>query len=381
MSRPSMRARFLGTGVAALALLAAGCTDSGAPIVIGVAGSFHAKPMMNNLLGAQLAVEEANANGGIEGRRLEIAIGDDMRSGEQAALVAERFVQDRRVVAVAGHVLSTTMLAAAPLYDGHLAAVATLASAPALTGISPWVFRVAASDDVLGSDLARFVVDQRWTSAAILYRNDPYGRAFASVFADAFSAAGGGSVDAYAVSDEAATPEDMDVYMRTLAARKPDVLLIVSSTAIGVTMLQAARAHRLDIPIIGSDGWSYDLLLAEPAAEGIYSPASFLSDDEDSASVAFRARFRQRFGEEPGQYGAAGYDATIAIIAAIRSAGTDRKRVRDALASQQRAPVLGATGPISFVDGDRAERSGGIVRIQNGKARTYRRWDDRTVPP
>ena len=71
------------------------------------------------------------------GRRFEIVFADDSGGGVRASAIAQQFVDSTRIVAVVGHVNSGAMVAAAHVYDKHLAAVATTATSPSLTGISP----------------------------------------------------------------------------------------------------------------------------------------------------------------------------------------------------------------------------------------------------
>jgi branched-chain amino acid transport system substrate-binding protein len=369
----------------ALALLgllgSLGCRDGQAPIRIGVAGPFRNAPLDDNLRGAVMALEEANARGGVRGRHLEIVVGEDSGTGHRAAVVAEQFVQDPTVVAVVGHLSSSAMLSVAPLYDRGLAAVATMATAPELSGISPWVFRIASSDAVLGMDLARFAISNRWRRVAVLYQNDLYGRALASMFEIALEEAGGTVVASDPVSIQATTAGEFTVFMRTYALRRPDAILFITAPGLGRRVLRDAAMADLRIPIIGSDGWSPQQLAADPVAQGIYVPSLFLSDESDSAASAFRARFREKYGHEPGPYGATGYDAMTVVIAAITIAGPNRKGVRSALEATRLSPVSGVTGPISFLAGDRQQRLGGLVRIEGGVVKTHVRWRDLAVPP
>lgn len=362
-------------------VFAVSCGEDRTPIRIGLAGPFRFATIVDNQYGAELAIAEANAHGGINGRPLEASLGEDGGNGGAAVRIAERYVKDPSVVAVIGHMSSQTTLLAAPLYDGHLAAVATMASSPELTNISPWVFRIAASDAVLGADLARFAISKHWRHVAILYLNDSYGRAFSLAFERALIADGGLAILNDAITPVAKDTSDYRVFVRTYAKRRPDAIVLVTSPGIGTDFLHAAASARLNIPIIGSDGWSPERLATDAAAEGVYIPSSFLADNRDSVANGFRRRFRARYGHEPDMYGATGYDAALVVIAAIRRAGPDRERVRDAIASHATSPVRGATGPISFISGDRVPRFGGLVRIEGGKVRTYLHWQDVSARP
>src|SRR5207244_12215017 len=100
--------------------------------------------------GGQLAVEDINEAGGIDGHPLRLISRDDEGDGTVAAKIARDFVATRSISAVIGHVNSSGMLSAAPIYDGQLAAVATSATSPDLTAISRWVFRIISSDSLNG---------------------------------------------------------------------------------------------------------------------------------------------------------------------------------------------------------------------------------------
>src|SRR5207248_11746286 len=100
------------------------------------------------------------------------------------------FVNTHAISAVIGHVNSSGMLSAAPVYDGQLAAVATSATSPDLTGISSWVFRIISSDSLNGIALANFASNfgQRApASVAVLYENITYGRGIADYLRSFFT--------------------------------------------------------------------------------------------------------------------------------------------------------------------------------------------------
>ncbi|MEP6835540.1 MAG: ABC transporter substrate-binding protein [Gemmatimonas sp.] len=355
------------------------CQDDTRPIRIGTVGPYLSTTGADNLRGVQMAVAEANAHGGINGRQLELVVGNDSANGEKAVRIADGFIKDPSIVAVAGHMTSGAMIPTAQLYDGQLAAVATMATSPQLTNISPWVFRVTASDVTLAANLAQFVASKHWARVAILYENDSWGRALSNAFQTAQLSAGGQTISADPVSTRLLDPNTLDlgVYLRTVAKSQPDVLMFIgSNNTVGLRFLRQAAARNLHIPIVGSDGLSPQRLATEPSAQGVYFPSTFVADESDSVANDFRDRFKARFGYEADMYAALGYDATLAIISAIRVAGPDRARVRAALASSANAGVRGATGNISFVNGDRKERFGGLVRIEGGVVKTYLHWKD-----
>src|ERR1019366_9270434 len=162
-----------------LLLVASACSPGGgggggASYTIAAAGPWQLSHGRNTRMGIELALKEINDAGGVNGHKLQVKEADDRADGATAAQIAQKFVDDKTVLAVVGHVTSGAMVAAVQVYDGHLAAVATSASSPDLTGISKWAFRVISSDSANGADMARFAVRTGHKRAAILYENDNY---------------------------------------------------------------------------------------------------------------------------------------------------------------------------------------------------------------
>jgi branched-chain amino acid transport system substrate-binding protein len=149
---------FQSTKRLALVLALTACSRGGVgTVTFGAAGPWSEAYGAANKRGIDLALEEINNSPEWAGkRRLNILFKDDSGSGVVASDIAQRFVADVRVVAVVGHVNSSAMVAAAHVYDRHLPAVATTATSPLLTGLSPWAFRVISSDSANGRTIARF---------------------------------------------------------------------------------------------------------------------------------------------------------------------------------------------------------------------------------
>ena len=158
-----------------VAIVLAACShESSRTVTFGAAGPFNQAYGLANKQGIQLAVDEINASPGwASSRHLSIQFADDSGNGTRASSVAQEFVNSPRIVAVVGHVNSGAMVSAAHVYDKHLAAVATTATSPVLTGISPWAFRVITSDSVNAQTIAQFVSARGRTRVAILYENNP----------------------------------------------------------------------------------------------------------------------------------------------------------------------------------------------------------------
>jgi len=341
-----------------------GCTsgNSGKSYLLGSAGPWTQGFGLANRRGIELARDEINAAGGIKGKQLEIQFEDDSGSGVVAARIAKQFVDNPAVLAVVGHVTSGAMLAAARVYNGNLVAIATTATNPALTGISPWTFRVTSSDSANGVQLARAIAALGLKRAAILYENDGYGRGLAASFRAEFK----GQI----ISDDPIGGDisDAEPFISYFKKSQPDVVLVAGTEASGLVILREARRQQLRVQFVGGDGWTL-VVDDTTASEGALVGAPFTADDQRPEARKFAEAFRARFKVEPDGNAALGYDATITLARAIGAAGADRDAIRRWLhALDERTAVPGASGPIRFrADGDPVGKGMVLTRARNGR--------------
>ncbi len=354
--------RYLASWLLLLCTIVAGCGGDDS-IVIGAAGPWGESYGATNRRGVELAVEEINAAGGINGRKLEVVMHDDEADGARAAAIANWFVDSSRVVAVVGHVNSGAMVSAARVYDGRLAAIATTATSPDITGISPWVFRVTLSDSATAASLARFTARLGHRRVAILYENDSYGRGLADSFAQSFT----GEIISY--DPIASGDQNFEPFVTYLRSQAPDAVFLASTDQAGIAFLREAKRQRLRAAFLGGDGWD-GVVADSAAAEGAYIATAFSPEDPRPEARAFAARYRQRFGVNPeGNSPFMAYDATHLLATVIERVGTDRRKIRAYLASMNESRAHnGVTGKIYFGDGgDPVGREVTILQVQGGR--------------
>ena len=348
-------------GAFLLAVFALACANEPADIVLGAAGPWKEGYGAMNKRGIDLAVEEINAAGGVRGRPLRVLDRDDGADGKRAASIALEFVRNPQVSAVIGHVNSGTMVAAAKIYDGSLPAVATTATSPDLTGISPWVFRVIASDSATGVQLAQFVRRLGHTRVAILYENDSYGRGLAEAFRRSFEGV------ILGIDPIPSGAGDFEPYISFLRQQAPDLVFVAGTEASGMAILREAKRQALTAAFIGGDGWTG--IVGEPAAEGTYVGAPFTAADQRVEAQKFVTAFRRKYSMTPDGNAALAYDATKLLARVVGEVGPDRAAIRERLASlDERTAYRGVTGAIHFLDsGDPFGKSVIIARVHDGE--------------
>ncbi|HEY0971629.1 MAG TPA: ABC transporter substrate-binding protein [Gemmatimonadales bacterium] len=303
--------------------------------------------------GAALAVEHLNAAGGAP-----IALRRPPAGARGAVAIAAALRDDPSVVGVVGHPESGTTLEAIPIYEDAersgeraLVAVSPTATSPALSGRSPWFFRVCPSDVEASRAVARFVGDSlRARRAAVIYYNDSYGRDWTKAFAATFQASGGSLVLRAPYLPDMA---EWGAYAGQLRRLGADVLLFPGDAADAENAIRALRAAGVDIPFIGGDPVS---ALEERAAEFAGARYTAFFDPRHAGTSAARTfvdAYRARWGSVPDQRAALAYDAATLIGRAAREVRGDRRAVRDYLAGVGSThPALeGVTGRIAFDSG------------------------------
>ncbi|HEX6051354.1 MAG TPA: ABC transporter substrate-binding protein [Gemmatimonadaceae bacterium] len=338
-------------GALAIGLGCAGSTDDGGPIRIGIAADLKRPNMQSVFRGVELAVEQLNAEA--SGRTFEIGKPPSEATG--AVEIAAALRDDPRVVAVVGPADSRSSREAAPIFsddDGGgqraLAAVSPTSTSIALTGISPWMFRVCPSDAASSRAAARYVLDSLgFRRATIMYRNDSYGRGWSSAFSQAFAAGGGTVLER---NPHIADMNEWRAYAGVVKLTRPEIILFPGSPADLAGLAGSLRAIGAETPVLGGDAISE---LEARAAEfaGVRYIAFFqASRVRTPEAKAFVSAFTKKYGVAPEQRSALAYDATMIIARAALEVGADRARIRDFLASigTSRPAMTGVTGPIAF---------------------------------
>ncbi len=334
--------------VAALLLTVSACTNAAAfddSVAIGV-GALPGRPGYENVVrGVELAVIQLNSAPGI---RFRVALPADSATSAVAVAAAHR--ADPSVVAVVGHPESGNTQLAIPVYsalgDGGRNAVAVIsptASSPALSGISDWFFRVAPSDEAGARDVARFAYDSLgFRSAAVIYRNDSYGRDWTTAFAETYQQLGG----RITIRDPYLTGQtDWELYATHVAGRDPDVVLFPGDAGDAALFLRALKAAGARAQFIGGDGT--EAIAQQAEFTGARYVTFFRADRATSAEAKrFLQAWQSAFREPPDMFGALSYDAAMAIGAAVRGAKPrTRTGVRNALVGLN---MEGVAGQIAF---------------------------------
>ena len=171
--------------------------------------------------GAKIAIEDA---GDVYGFKFELDAEDDSGDAEGGAAVANKFVSDQSIVAVAGHIFSGASAAAIPIYEkAGIPMLSPSATNPQLTQQGSKVFnRIVFTDDQQGADAAKYLFNKMGIkNLAVMHDGSDYGKGLADIVAKTFTDLGGTVVDT-----EAITPGETDyiAVLSTIAAKSPQAL-------------------------------------------------------------------------------------------------------------------------------------------------------------
>lgn len=314
----------------------------------------------------QLAIDEANAEGGVDGKKIELLVGDDTGNPKEAPNVAQKFAGDNTVLAVIGHWNSSATLAARGIYEAAGIPVITDSVNKSITdGTTPHLFRISLTDTTQANNLADYAFNTMGKKkAAILYTANDFGTGLKNDFSAEFTRLGG-TVNVTETYFEGQS-KDFSPQLTKIKADNPDVLFVAGYYVETALIAQQARSMGLDVQIIGTEGISSDELikLGGEAVEGIRFAAFFHPEVEFPGTKEFVDAFVTKYNKQPDNYSALAYDSAKLIIEAMRENGASREGITKYLNEVKDFP--GVAGPISFENND-VTRNILILEVVDGK--------------
>jgi len=323
------------------------------------------------LNGIRMAVEEANAAGGIKGRRVDLLIRDTRSDAVETGLVVEKLAREEHVHGLLGEVVSSRSLAAARVAQREQVPMLTpSATSPEITAVGDYVFRSCYTDTFQGAALARFAIGSLGAlrAALLIDRDQRYSVELARFVREDFERRGGQIVAEQEYPDG---ESDFSVQLAEVGAAQPDVVFIPGYYMEVGLLARQARTLGLNTPLVGGDGWDSPRLSqigGEALAGGFFS-THFSAEDPDPQVQRFVADYRRLFGSAPDSFSATAYDAARIMLAAIERAPTlERAALRDSLAATRDFP--GVTGPVTFNAERNAVKPVVVVRIGDNSRQT-----------
>ncbi len=344
-----MMKRTLFTGVAALALLGViAAAQAQAQIKIGTAGPITGS---NATFGAQLkagaeqAVADINAKGGVLGKKLELLVGDDACDPKQAVSVANKMAADK-VVFVAGHFCSSSSIPASKVYlEESILQITPASTNPKLTDEGGWnIFRTCGRDDQQGAVAGAYIAKEfKGRKVAILHDNTAYGKGLADETKKTMNK-GGLKETLYS----AYVPGERDYSAIVSRMKQAGIELIYIGgyhTETGLIIKQA-RQQGMNVSVMGGDALVTNEFWQISGEQGEGTMMTFPSDPRRRPSAQAVVKEFADKKIDPEGYVLYSYAAVQIWAEAAEKAGTtDPKKVADVLRAGKWDSVL---GPISY---------------------------------
>lgn len=351
----------------------AGCSKSSASsdtINIGAIGpltgpaSTYGQSVKN---GAELYLEQVNADGGVDGKKLSLLFEDDEANPDKAIQAFNKLVDNEGVPVILGAVTSGATNAVAPQATSRSIPMLTpTATEPNITkNGGEFVFRGCFVDSFQGVALADYATSKlSKKTAAVLYNKDSdYSKGIADAFKKEFESKGG-KVTEFLTYNEG--DKDFNAQLTKIKGTNSDVLVLPDYyTQVG-TVAKQARDMGIQSQLLGGDGWESEELtkLGGTAVNGALYLNHYYSGDSDSVVADFVKAYKAKYNAEPDAFAALAYDSTKVIVEAIKSAGTDPVAIKDALAKTK---LDGVTGNISFGSDRSAVKGASIIKVNGDK--------------
>ncbi|MGF6979659.1 branched-chain amino acid transport system substrate-binding protein [Paraburkholderia sp. JPY465] len=291
--------------------------------------------------GFDLALDQINGNGGINGHPLSYQFEDSRSDPRQAVAIAQKFADDKRILLELGDLSSGASMAASPVYQrAGLVQFGFTNSHPDFTKGGDYMWSTAISQAEEQPLLAHYVTKGLgFRKIAVLYLNTDWGRTSKDIFAKAASADGAQVVAAEAYQQN---EKDFRATLTRVRSEQPDSIVLISYYSDGAQIVRQARAAGVSTPIaaVGSVYSPKFIDLGGPAVNGVYTESNFFPGDPRPEVQSFVQRYRARYGADPDTFAARAYDAMILSGEVIRRYGADRAAVRDGFAKISDVPSV-----------------------------------------
>ncbi len=303
------------------------------------------------LHGAQLAIEQANAQGGYLGKPFSLKVHDDLPLWGASSMDIVKMFFDQDVWGMLGSIDgASTHIELRAALKLQIPIVDTGTTDPTVTETRiPWLIHNFPDDRQQGYALADYIFNQlKLRRVGVLRLNGRYGRRGYEEF---FNAARRMGFQPIVVQKYPPDARDFSGQLETLNKLGIDSLVIWGDAPQAGMILKQMRASGMNQPVFGSSRVAYSQVvkIAGPAANGLVAISAIDPVRNDPLWQKFRQQYEQRFHSEPGPYASYAYDGMNMLVAAIRKAGLNRARIMDALRGYEMKKYDGVSG-VAFFD-------------------------------
>jgi branched-chain amino acid transport system substrate-binding protein len=333
-----------------------------------------------SLKGAQLHVDQINAEGGVLGRQIEL-VTFDTRTDQQVTATAAQEAVSEGVVAGFGQSDTTFVMAAAPTFqEAGIPFVTSGATHPMLpTWVGDHMFMAAFGDDDQSYAIADYAYDTMGLRRVYVWTDNSmdFTRALTQFFTERFVERGGEIIeeDFFMMGDT-----DFSAQIARLEAVEPtpDAVFISAIPSEAGLSVRQIREAGIAMPIISGDGFDTQLVATVPGPElandVFFSTHTYLADDRPEVQEFIDAYTEFHGGPPENSFAPLGYDAIGLIVNAIEQAGSaEPAAIREALQATRDYPAV--TGTVSYTrDNMVPPKPVSIISVHNAEFNVETIW-------
>lgn len=343
------------------------------PIKIGTVAPLSGGAAMvgdTQVKGIELAIDQVNEAGGINGRQLVLIKEDDELNPGKSVSAMNKLVHKDNVLAVIGAVNSSATLANMEVTrEAEVPQITAISSNPKITKSgNKWIFRLQASDEHQAKAIVNYAINElNIDKIAVMYQSDDYGTGGKNVIVETMKANG---LEPVAV--ESFVPDAKDMTAQLLKVKNAGAQGLVMWTMYQPAALIARQARQLgmeDLRLMGGGGLTNPKLLelAGEAVHGLLNTQTFFPDENKATPEAakFMKDYKEKYGILPDSNAAMSYDSMVILANALEKAGPDlnNEEIRKNIAATK--DYKGATGTITIDEYGDANREILIIGIDD----------------
>jgi branched-chain amino acid transport system substrate-binding protein len=350
---------FFLAGLLGISLFVTGCasdqssgsTKSKDSIKLGWVGPLTGPTSTDGTLSrnaAQLAIEQFNKEGGVDGKKVELVAEDDQGKPEEALKAVQKLINSDKVAGIVGGGYSGPMKTVTPkVQSAKVPMVVAYAVHPDITKGGDYVNRVIYTADIQGKAMADYAVnDLKKKSIAVLYVDIDYGISIYSAFKAETKKLGANVVieKPFKMGDK-----DFSSILTAVKASKPDALYVVGYYNEAAGIVTQSKELGIDAQFLGVDGFDSPKFLElgkENTQAATFTTSFFATDTREVVQHFVKAWHEKYKDSEPDMLSSQSYDATEVMLEAMKKAGTDREKLAKAISETK--DFEGTSGKISF---------------------------------
>jgi len=318
-------------------VLAAEPLRIGALFSITGPASFLGEPERNTL---EMLVKEANAKGGIKGRKIELVVYDTQGDATKAVQMATKLIKNDKVSVIIGPSTTGETMAVIPVVEKEKIPLISCAAGIKITDpVKKYVFKTPANDHVAAEKIFNYMLAKKQKSVAILTVTDGFGSSGREQLKDLAKKKG-----IAVVADETYGPKDTDMtaQLTKIKGSKAEAIICWGTNPGPAIITRNVKQLGIKIPLYQSHGVAskkYIELAGADNAEGVILPAGKLaifdklksSDPQQKLLKSYDQAYRKAYGIEASTFGGYAYDGFLMISEALKTGAATPDQIRDAL--------------------------------------------------